>query len=164
MKDIPGYEELYAITEDGQVCKKSTGRMTRGSLNKQGYYTTTLTKNGVSKTFQVHRLVALTYIPNPENKPMVNHLDENKANNHVSNLEWATAAENVNWGTAMFRASMTQRKNREKKLAEMGPVEKEVPVASTLLPKEKEKLQKIAEENNTTLTALIQTAIRKYYF
>ena len=120
MKDIPGYEELYAITEDGQVYKKSTGRMTKGSLTKKGYYVTTLTKNGVSKLWQVHRLVALTYIPNPENKPMVNHLDENKANNNVNNLAWATAEENVNWGTAMFRASQTQLRNRQKKLADKG--------------------------------------------
>ena len=78
--------------------------MTRGSIDNNGYYVTTLTKDGISKRYQVHRLVALTYIPNPENKPQVNHLDENKTNNNVDNLVWATAFENNNWGTRNARA------------------------------------------------------------
>lgn len=164
MRDIPGYEGLYAATEDGQIYKKSTGRMTKGSLTKDGYYVTTLTKDGVSKTWRVHRLVALTYIPNPENKPIVNHLDENKTNNNVSNLEWATAVENVNWGTSMVRAARTARKNREEKLKEQGIIEKEVPVASTLLPKEKEKLQEIAKEQKVSVSLLIKKAIKEKYF
>ena len=167
MKDIPGYEGLYAATEDGYICNLSTGRKTKGSLGKSGYYTTTLTKNHESKAFRVHRLIALTFIPNPENKPIVNHLDENKSNNNVSNLAWATAEENVNWGTAMVRAAKTHEKIREKKKMEQygqDSKEKQVPVSSTLLPREKEKLQEIAKEKGVSVTVLIQTAIRNYYF
>ena len=119
MRDIPGYEDLYAITEDGQVYKKKTGRMTKGSLNTKGYYITTLTKNGVSKRWLVHRLVALAYIPNPDNLPYINHKDENKSNNCVDNLEWCSPEYNSNYGTGSFRASLAiQEHYRKKKLQE----------------------------------------------
>lgn len=58
-----------------------------------------LCNDSVIKQFQLHRLVAQAFIPNPDNKPQVNHLDENKKNNCVDNLEWATAKENSNYGT-----------------------------------------------------------------
>lgn len=64
--------------------------------SKQGYLTTCLWCEGKGVSFMIHRLVALTFIPNPKNLPQVNHLDGDKANNHVSNLEWCTHAENQN--------------------------------------------------------------------
>lgn len=60
------------------------------TLNNRGYYSVGIRR----KTHMVHRLVAQAFIPNPENKPFVNHIDGNKLNNHVSNLEWCTAQEN----------------------------------------------------------------------
>lgn len=95
----PGYEvsnlgrvkslPLKYRTIDGRICEKKE-RVLKGNPNSQGYCRVWLNK----KTYKVHRLVAESFIPNPDNKPQVNHIDGNKQNNCVSNLEWATASEN----------------------------------------------------------------------
>ena len=71
--------------------------------NNGNYLMVGLYKNKNCKPFYVHRLVAITFIPNPNNLPQVNHKDENKANNRVENLEWCTAKYNTNYGTALKR-------------------------------------------------------------
>lgn len=104
-KDIKLYEGLYQISSFGRV--KSLNRITsnvdgisreiKEKILKQSisneYYSITL-NNGTKKRFSVHRLVALAFIPNPENKEQVNHKDGNKLNNMKSNLEWNTKSEN----------------------------------------------------------------------
>ena len=69
------------------------GKQLRPSVDKYGYERVVLTKDGIRKTYSVHKLVALAFIPNPENKTTINHIDGNKRNNNVSNLEWATHKE-----------------------------------------------------------------------
>lgn len=95
---IPDYENLYGITRDGRVwaTKRRTtiARWRKTSTNRFGYSMIGLTKDGVTSTHSIARLVARTYIPNPENKPQVNHIDGNKKNNTVENLEWCTVSEN----------------------------------------------------------------------
>lgn len=100
MKDLDKYEGFYKIDEDGKIysmprngTKKEVIEIKSGKSGC-GYYVCILQKNGNKKAFLVHRLVALNFIPNPENKPHVNHKDGNKQNNHVSNLEWVTISEN----------------------------------------------------------------------
>lgn len=91
IKDVPD----YLISENGDIYSNLTKRQLKKSINKFGYNHIRLFKNGIRHNFQIHRLVAATYIENPLNKPQVNHIDGNKSNNHVSNLEWVTQSENI---------------------------------------------------------------------
>ena len=104
MKDIKGFEGLYAITEDGRVYNYKTKRYLTGTKG-DGYVTVELRKDGKSKWLLVHRLVAEAYLENPNNYPVVNHKDEIKNHNWVDNLEWCTQKDNVNHGTARQRLS-----------------------------------------------------------
>ena len=99
IKDILGYEGLYSITNDGRVFSTQSNRFLsnkpqfmRGMPWYKGYV---LVKNGVKESVSGHVLVANAFISNPSNKPQVNHIDGNKQNNHVSNLEWCTVSENI---------------------------------------------------------------------
>ena len=106
---IKGYTD-YLVTSHGRVIslRDNHGKYRLKELKliiTRGYLYVNLHKNGKIFFKTVHRLVAQAFIPNPENKPQVNHIDEDKTNNHVSNLEWMTARENVNHGTRNERAS-----------------------------------------------------------
>ena len=90
----------YQISSYGFIRNRSTMRRLTGSHDRRGYRTVTLHLGRKMKTFLLHRLVAITFIPNPENKPQVNHKDGNKDNNAISNLEWATCKENIDHAIA----------------------------------------------------------------
>lgn len=94
-KPIPDYDG-YRVSNFGRVksFKYKTPRIITPTLASDGYLYVHLRKSGKNKGNSVHRLVALCFIPNPEGKPQVNHIDGHPLNNHVSNLEWATNAEN----------------------------------------------------------------------
>ena len=95
-KDIAGYEGLYQISNFGHVKSlHSNGRVLKLHEDKGGYLTVCLFWKCKYKCCKVHRLVASAFIANPENKPTVNHIDGNKKNNRVDNLEWATHKENI---------------------------------------------------------------------
>ena len=89
IKDFPG----YYITEDGRVFSDKQSKLKELKLSKNKYGYLRIVLNRVSR--DIHRLVAKTYIENPNNLPQVNHIDENKLNNDVSNLEWITQKENA---------------------------------------------------------------------
>lgn len=110
-KPIAGYEGLYEVSNTGLVRSsersiskrmygggihsyKRKGRIMRGD-NAVGYVQHQLSKDGIRTRFKAHRLVAMAFIPNPEGKPWVNHIDSNPQNNNVDNLEWCTCRENV---------------------------------------------------------------------
>lgn len=101
-KDIPGFS-LYQINGSGNIKNKETGHIIKPRINKDGYYKVILYKDHKKTTMLVHRLVALTFIGNPDNKPQVNHKNEVKTDNRVSNLEWCDAKYNSNYGTAISR-------------------------------------------------------------
>lgn len=126
------YEGLYKVSNLGRILSlnyRNTGKaeLMNPSTNTDGYLQVRLRKNGERKTCYVHRLVAETFIPNPENLPQVNHIDEDKTNNFVflnedgtvnkekSNLEWKSPKDNDNHGTRNERISKTQTNGKQSK-------------------------------------------------
>lgn len=98
--DIPEYEGRYSITPDGEITshnyqRTGVSRTLVQSRNSHGYMHVGLRDGKRAKTFHVHRLVAITFMPNPEGYPQINHIDGNKENNSMTNLEWCTPAQNT---------------------------------------------------------------------
>lgn len=107
-KDIPGYKGIYQVSNLGRIksldkewimhnggIRHKQGRILRTVRDGTGYGMVSLCMNSKQKIGRVHRLVAEAFIPNPHNKPQVNHIDGNRLNNIESNLEWVTASENI---------------------------------------------------------------------
>ncbi len=95
MVDIIGYEGYYQVSPDGKIYSVRRGKYLKLNQKKNGYVHVELNKNGVSRTFRVHRIVAQAYIPNPDCKDTINHINCIKNDNRVENLEWATVSENT---------------------------------------------------------------------
>ena len=110
MKVLNGFDSKYAVTEDGRVYSFASKTFLKPQVTGKGYLTVQLGRGRNYKPYRVHRLVAEAFIPNPDNLPEVNHIDEDKTNNSVDNLEWCTRQYNLNYGTGRQRA-------REKVLA-----------------------------------------------
>lgn len=106
--DIKGFEDYYQISNYGRILSKDViwntnknilsrgGKIKKLCLDQYGYLRVTLWKNNKGKSFYIHRLIALHFIINPENKEQINHIDGDKLNNSISNLEWCTNKENIN--------------------------------------------------------------------
>lgn len=94
MKLIANYND-YLIDESGNIFSTKLNRYLIHSISNKGYHKVNLNKEKYKREYSIHRLVAMTYIDNPYNKPQVNHIDGNKSNNNINNLEWCTASENI---------------------------------------------------------------------
>ena len=109
-KPIPNFEDLYEISNTGEVRSKNprykNKSILKQGLSNKGYKNVCLCRKGVQKTFNVHRLVALAFIPNPNNLPCVNHKDENKTNNNVDNLEWCSYYYNNVYGDRLTKSAL----------------------------------------------------------
>lgn len=92
-----GCDDRYLVSNLGNVKSVNTGIIRRPTLGKRGYYSVLLSLGSAKKCKlkTIHRLVAENFIPNPDNKPFVNHKDGNKQNNSIDNLEWCTNGENI---------------------------------------------------------------------
>lgn len=111
---IIGYEELYYVSNFGRV-KNSKNKILQFGNHRQGYKLVSLYKDKKQKTFLVHRLVAIAFIENPHSFLEINHIDENKQNNNVSNLEWCDRVYNANYGTGIKRSIEQRIKNGNNK-------------------------------------------------
>ena len=105
-KDIEGYEGLYQISNLGNVkslnyCGRGYAKNLTPKCNNTGRLWVELSLNGKRKPMLIHRLVAKTFIPNPNSYPQINHIDENPKNNRVDNLEWCTGSYNVRYSLAL---------------------------------------------------------------
>lgn len=100
MKAIPGYEGYYSVTEDGKVFSHGSDKFIVCRRHPRGYLHTALYKHGAFKNHLVHRLVADTYLPKVFGKANVNHINFDKTDNRVENLEWCTQLENINHARA----------------------------------------------------------------
>ena len=103
-KDIKGYEGIYKISNLGKIVRIKEGQEHLMKIWNNGrYMEVRLSKNGKATHFTLHRLLAIHFIPNPNNLPSVNHKDENKLNNSINNLEWCTYAYNTNYGSGICK-------------------------------------------------------------
>lgn len=161
-KDIKGYEGFYQISDLGRIKSlerdvfNSRGIVIRHikekilvqSLDRNGYPGVHLFKNGKSKTTLVHRLVAIAFLPNPENKPQVNHIDEVKTNNAVDNLEWCDSQYNINYGTR------TERMVQNRRYSKLGDNPNAKPVFCEELNKKFDSIRSAEEELGILRTSI----------
>lgn len=137
-RDISGYEGFYKVSAFGEIkslkrrVERKDGRVNlykervlKPYINNTGYYCVILSKNSVPKAFLIHRLVAESFLNNSESKKFVNHIDGNKKNNDIRNLEWVTHIENIThaWKTGLYNPTKGEKistaKLNEKKVKEI---------------------------------------------
>lgn len=124
-KPVVGYEGLYEVSNLGRVkglfwlqppsknnVRFHYERILKGHINKKGYKSVNLTKNGKKKAYKIHRLVAMAFIPNPQNYPMINHKNEIKSDNRLENIEWCDNGYNQRYGNAQV--------NKYRKIVQIG--------------------------------------------
>lgn len=128
-KPIPEYENHYEVSSMGRVRSKDRllphprnktmvlpkkGKILKHELDKYGYPVVTLCKEGKTRTFKVHRLVALAFIPNPDNLPQIDHINARKYDNRPANLRWCTTQQNTAWRDEKIRARVLCKETRRK--------------------------------------------------
>lgn len=130
-KTIDGYEGYYEISslgrlrscdrtiEQGRNILRLKGRLMKPHIcSTTGYYMTMLSKSGISKRFPLHRLIAKAFVPNPENKPLVDHINGNRTDNRIRNLRWCTNKENLTFPIASENRILCKQ-NVSKKVAQL---------------------------------------------
>ena len=123
-KDIVGYEGLYVVSNLGRVksIRYKNSRILKPHLNERGYLVVGLSKNGKAKIYKVHRLVMISFVGYLEGKDQVNHIDGNKTNNRLDNLEWCTQSENLRHAYDNGLAKKEKHKVRKIRCKETGDI------------------------------------------
>ena len=155
---VPGFEGLYSINENGEVFNERTGKKLKPYSNSDGYKYVKLCDRGRKKCFRVHRLVAEAFVPNPNNKRYVNHVDHDKTNNKAENLEWVTAQENTDHEIRKpgQRTRISHLKSNNKYRS--GKVQ----LTFLVTKEEHDALMDIAEKTGMSRTRVIRLALHKY--
>lgn len=166
-KAIKGYEGLYEVSNKGRVrsldridCRgqKRKGKCILQKKTEKGYLYLQLSNSGVIKTFRTHRLVAQTFIQNPENKPQVNHINGIKADNRVENLEWTTPSENLKHAVNLgLKQAPKGTENGKSKLSEKQVIEIYKRVHKG------EKLKKLAVEFGVSISTISNVKLCNYW-
>ena len=113
-KDIIGYEGRYRVSSFGKIYSSISNKLLNPTIDSDGYEVVGLFINGKQKKKKVHRIVAEAFIDNLKNYKQVNHKDENKVNNNVSNLEWCDCTYNINYGTRNEKVAKSIKNNTKK--------------------------------------------------
>jgi len=145
-KDIVGYEGVYKVSNLGKLWRLKDNK--QDYKNTQGrYQSVVLTKNKQATQFPLHRLVALMFIPNPDNKPFVNHKNGIKNDNRAINLEWCTQSENMKhaWSTGLYSNEKSDKQIEN------------IKIDSDLLTQIKER----KKATGITITAFVEQAIKE---
>jgi NUMOD4 motif-containing protein/HNH endonuclease len=150
-KDIINYEGLYQISSLGRILIIKTKKIKKLSLTKMGYYGIMLLKDKKSKNFLIHRLIAIHFIPNPNNLPIINHKDYNKLNNNIDNLEWCTYSHNINHAYDNGKGT-----NKGKALTNSGPRKEVVLIRNDVIIKQWKSLISAAKELNVLPSSISQ--------
>lgn len=153
-KDIPIYVGKYQASNLGRIKNIQTNHIMKQQADIDGYFIVSL--EGLKKrTYKVHRLVALAFIPNPLNKPQINHIDGNKKNNCVENLEWVTLKENIKHAYKIGIYNSEQHSKAQDKFKK--PVLK---LKNGVIIKRYDSLKQASKENNVTKQSIYH-AIKK---
>lgn len=117
-KELEEFNGKYLVSTLGRLKsmpnkRYKTEHIIKGTIDKKGYLRVRLRKKGFSKVYLVHRLIAKTFILNPNNYEQINHINENKLNNSVENLEWCTNKQNCNHGTRTLRMKHTKHSKNQ---------------------------------------------------
>ena len=153
---IPTFKK-YEITRSGVIRKKDSKRVKSQYVGSTGYNMVSLNdENGKSKPRRVHRLIAITFIPNPENKKYINHINGNKLDNRIENLEWCTMAENNQHG---FETGLINNTGVNNGRAKLNP--EKVKNIKHLLSDSNLSQQKIADIHNVSRSCILKIHLGK---
>lgn len=154
-KPVVGYEDTYSVSDMGRVRRESEttntfcGRILLSCKGRRDYKIVFLSKNGISKRRSIHRLVAEAFIPNPERKEQVNHINGIANDNRAENLEWVTAQENVSHQVNVLGTNSRGDENGQSKLSNKQA--RVIAFAGTLPAVERKKLASIWGVNERTI-------------
>lgn len=159
-RDVAGYEGLYKVSDKGRVYSIPRPSTKGGLLNircARGYKLVSLSKDGTEKSLPVHRIVLTAFVPNRLGKPQVNHIDGDKANNKLENLEWATQSENQLHAYSIGlqkpnvrEAHKVRHEQTKRKIAQLDMNGKELQVFNSI----KEAAKHIGKDDGTHISAV----------